>query len=395
MIIFTIKYSALSHISDILGFSKMRMSYKLILCVLVSVLMGSSGVYAQTYQTYKELGGSWYYYDDFQRHQSYDPSQKQEKLFLTLDRDFPEHAFLSFEVNSGTSLFIEDEILDQFTATTIVKYDLDSLFEASSHSKEFITILLYNRRYIKLSGTSVIFLKESDQGKSNEAKLRKSSNFKNTLLIFFFLVLCMLVYVKINHADIWRGYMNLGSLLSIKDSGDTIYKIRPFEKGALSMVLTYSMISATAIFGLSYLDGFRLIPLSLFSANNSFVLILNWLLLSVTFFTMAYFRYFLIKTFTRLFDFKGASRIHFYNHIKLLITLMITVVLVELVLIFGMQRLTFFSWFETIIVTLLIFKSILISLKLFRISSFRFFHLFSYLCATEIIPAIILVKITF
>ncbi len=371
------------------------MRYKSLLGFLIVCLASTSAVFSQPYQTHNQLDDGWYYFDDNQRHQSFDSSKQQQQIYLTLDQSFPKGAILQMAAVANTSVFIEGQVIDFITSNQILSYPLDSLFASSSSSGGQLTIMLFNSDNVAISGTEVIIPTTNLKNEYTAPIIRRNTDYLNTLLILILLTLVMFIYIKLSHADIWRGYMKWSRILSFKDQGDAIYNIRPFEKGMLTIVLGYATLGGTAIFGLFYLSEFLTYSSQHFQSDHVLLIISKWLGLVLLLFVLGYSKYFLIKSFTRLFDFKGASRIHFYNHIKISIMIVVILLLTQVVLIFGFHSTSLHGWIPQVTIGLLVVKSLLVSLKLIKISTYRIFHLFSYLCATEIIPAIIFVKITF
>lgn len=366
---------------------------------LISTVFISLGcfynTFGQEYQRYKDLDDNWYYFDDNQRHQSYEVSDKQREIFLTIDRSAPDSAHLKLVVGSKTSIFINSEIVDFMAYTGVLNYRIDSLFETHNIVGNQLTIMLQHAGDVKVVNSEIVRPIRWSEVATPKPYLRSETNHEDVLIVLMLIILSLFVYIKIGHGDIWRGYMKWSRILSLKDQGDNIYKMRPFEKGTLIIVFTYAVLGATAILGFFYLSSFSLPMATYFQAGGVLSVVLKWLILVLILLVFAYSKYFLVKSFTRLFDFKRASRIHFYNHIRMSMVILITLVVLELIIIYGFHKIMLFNWFTNAIVILLILKSILISMKLIKISTYRMFHLFSYLCATEIIPAIILVKITF
>lgn len=365
------------------------------LSLIIVLLISTNAVFSQQYQLHKKLNKNWYYLDDNDQHQSFAPSNQQQKIYLSVDKSFPEGAVLNMLVNSNTSIFIDGRIVDFASSSQRISYSMDSLFSVYDVQLGQLIVTLFNPYNISVKQTTITRPYIDLEEEKSIPVLRNNANNLNVLLIFVLTILVMFTYIKLAHAEIWKGYMKWSRILSLKDQGDAIYKIRPFEKGALIIVLGYTLISATAIFGLFYLSEYLMLGSDYFDSGNIPLLIFKWLGLVLFLFVLAYSKYILIKMFTTLFDFKGASKIHFYNHIKISIVIVLALLLTELILIFGFRSTLLDDWIPHVIIILLVLKSLLVSVKLIKISSYRLFHLFSYLCATELVPAIVLVKITF
>ena len=371
------------------------MGQKLLLSILFVTLLASGKVNAQQFQTVKQVDDSWYYFDENQRHQSYKLPKTNSQLFLTIDRSQPDSAILQMQVNANTSIFVDKQIVSFTDRDELLSYSLDSLFVACEIDDEQMTIMLLNPNSVIVSNSKIIKPNFQLEKPNTIPNGRVDSSFENVMLILVLIILVLLAYVKRAHGDIWRAYMKWSRIPSLRDQGDAIYKMRPFEKGTLTITLVYALLGATCILGLFYLSDFSLPISAYFQSDYLSLIILQWLMLVLVLYILVFGKYLLVKTFTRLFDFKGASRIHFYNHVRISMVILICLLVIELIIIFGFQHVMLFGWLRNIMIILLLIKSLLVSLKLIKLSSYRMFHLFSYLCATEIIPAIILIKVTF
>ncbi|MEQ8424194.1 MAG: DUF4271 domain-containing protein, partial [Cyclobacteriaceae bacterium] len=96
----------------------------------------------------------------------------------------------------------------------------------------------------------------------------------------------------------------------------------------------------------------------------------------------------------RLFNFKEAIAPQFFNCIRLFFFIFtVSAIICVCYFVFKIQSPGAYSFLLGGIIFLLGVWIIVIGLKLLRRSPFRFFHLFSYLCASELIPIVILVKV--
>ena len=319
------------------------MGSKSLLSALFIVLASTHTICSRQYEVYKQ-------FDDNHREQSYELSKRQEKVFLTLDNGFPRPTALR--------VFIEGKVPSDILAKNTGVTTLVPLVK-----KEMPTPIP-----------------------------RKSSDHKNVLLILTLITLMVLAYIKITHVDIWKQYMKWSWIISLKDRAGIIYKFTPFERRSLLMVFAYALLSANAILGLFYFSTFSWKISAHFLHSNIFIAISKWFELVLFLLAIVFAKYVLINLFTRLFDLKKASRIHFYNHVRISMMMVSILLIVEFVVIFGFQNTLFTDWLEVFLIGIFILRSLLISIKLIKINTYRMFHLFLYLCATELIPTIVLVK---
>src|SRR5690606_18279278 len=98
----------------------------------------------------------------------------------------------------------------------------------------------------------------------------------------------------------------------------------------------------------------------------------------------------IIFSLTRLFDMRGMTRFHFFNWIRLLLVAIgaATVVLFMYYISHGDDP-GYYVVFLSVVIAVLVAWIVVAFFKLSGRTGHSIFHLFSYLCATEIIPLII------
>ena len=125
-------------------------------------------------------------------------------------------------------------------------------------------------------------------------------------------------------------------------------------------------------------------------------LLFSWLILSVLIFAILIVKSIIVFSFSRLFDFSEATTIQFFNFIRLIfLGNLLTGLLLIVYFIFGVAMRQYYANLFYIMSILLVFWIPIVFLKLLKRSSYSTFHLFSYLCATEIFPVVIVVKLLF
>lgn len=122
----------------------------------------------------------------------------------------------------------------------------------------------------------------------------------------------------------------------------------------------------------------------------------QWLKLSAIIFFMFLFKIVIIYSLTRLFGMRGMARFHFFNWIRLLLVVFgAATIILFIYFISRGDSADFFVIFLSLVVIALIGWIVVAFFKLSGRSGHSLFHLFSYLCATEIIPLLITVKVLF
>lgn len=223
---------------------------------------------------------------------------------------------------------------------------------------------------------------------------RKQDAFKNfsitasLLLIVFFTVL-----VRTN-TRLTIDYFNFVRLLSIQEREDTLLNSR-ISASVNILYYTFASLFSGLILLTIFHFGVREISLAEhFVISSVGVGFLQWLKVSFFIATVLISKYLVLQIFGSLFDFREATSLQFFNFIRLTFFILAMASLLCLsYFVFQVQDPGYYRFILNGITFIMLFWIIVVGLKLLRRTSFRFFHLFSYLCASEIIPIIILVKV--
>jgi hypothetical protein len=133
-----------------------------------------------------------------------------------------------------------------------------------------------------------------------------------------------------------------------------------------------------------------------FQATGFWMILWQWFKLSTIIFYVFLLKIMIIFLLTRLFAMRGMARFHFFNWVRLLLIVFgAAAILLFMYFISRGESPGFFVVFLSFIIITLVVWIVLAFFKLSGRSEHSMFHLFSYICATEIIPLLITVKVLF
>jgi hypothetical protein len=146
---------------------------------------------------------------------------------------------------------------------------------------------------------------------------------------------------------------------------------------------------------------FKFVPneyaLSTWFAPESFwKTVVLWLLTTLVIVGVFLIKIIIIFSLTRLFGLRGLARIHYFNWVRLL--LIVFGAASVIIFIYFISRGLSPGFFEVLlylVIGVLVAWTLIVFLKLNNKSEHSMFHLFSYICATEIIPLLITIKVLF
>lgn len=216
--------------------------------------------------------------------------------------------------------------------------------------------------------------------------------FRDFIFIATFVILMILLVIIRLNPKLASDYFSVTKIFSLRESEDSIVYTRITSSGNF---LFYGFSSLTLGFFLLLL--FRHLPQKEWVQVDSFQqALLYWLLLSAGVTVLFFGKMIVIYLFAALFNLRDVAGMQFFNWVRVLflsvggsITILISMVT---------MRSISTAWFQFFYAALGWLLMLWIVLAFFKIASkarIGLFHLFSYLCATEIIPSLIVLKILY
>lgn len=341
----------------------------------------------------KDFGNEWMFFDanrklplvrksDFEGntiHFSFDP-EIFENTYLAIDYPFP------------YSIFINESLFK--TAQKRILIDV----EKQISSQEKIDIIVYSEQMnpylLKTKGLQVI-------NKSSEPILqdvvivnpRERSAFDDFYLFSLITLFILFTIILVYYPRAFAEYFRIERALSSRELDENLLKTRPFTGINVSVYFFICFLLAQLIMSAVYLSS--IFPeRELFYADSLIQYLLNWVLLSVFLLIGLGLKYLLLSFFVNLFQLSGFLSSHFYNFLRLSLILTITLSLLLAVVYFGVYQYQeeVYDTFYQVILMGSIPISLVIYIKLMSAAAYKNLHLFSYICATELIPFVIILS---
>jgi hypothetical protein len=311
--------------------------------------------------------------------------KKSRTIYFGLDRKAL-GSHLVIHDRQSFALFINAKLSGQYRDSLTLRVDsLWSLYQG----KVFIGIHqehpIYSLKTVLISQTS----------KADFDNLPRSGNFfSDFVIIASLLLLAALIGLLRVNAGLTLDYLNVIKLFSLQDRDESTVASRI---GASINLFFFALISF--FLGLVLIIIFNIAPDRVqlagnFVFNSTLQTFLGWVLISTIILTLLATKLVLIASFSLLFGMRDSVRFQFFNFVRLLfVTAGLMACMSIVYFIFHSQRPSLFYNLLTIGGFFIIIGTLLLFLKLLARTSFPVFHLFSYLCATEIIPLMILGRV--
>ncbi len=292
------------------------------------------------------------------------------------------------------SLLADGQLLDIFSGDRWLS--IDSLYNAHGDS---VIYTLYNRPLHPYAiETEIYRLADSltaSQIRSEQVIIEgnEDSGLKNVLVASILITLAFGTILYYYYPRLSQEFFRLRRALSFRELDENLMKTRPLSIINISFYFLESMLAAWVIFLLiqyaEYDLRFRIFHFSGFW-NGMFV----WAQMVAAIFLLLFLKYFLVWSFRNLFRIRGFLNNHFYNYIRigLLFYMVMALILFVSVFTIGVSNPGFYSGWLIVLLVMFGLRILLIFFKLMNESSHTILHLFSYLCATELIPLLLVLS---
>lgn len=223
--------------------------------------------------------------------------------------------------------------------------------------------------------------------------LRKDTSFQDfvvtaVLVLFIFLVSVIRLNPKLS-----SDYFSITKIFSLRESEDDQFYYRMTSTNILFYLLTSMIFSLFFLLVGQFIDLLDEFNLQVGSYVDC---VLTWIKLSLIVLSLLFGKIVVTFAMALLFGAREVAGFHFMNFIRLALVSvgLLTLVLVIYFLLHG-QRIGFYNFLYTSLGWILVGWIILFFLKLVNRIRYSVFHLFSYICATEIIPVLLIIKVLY
>lgn len=310
-------------------------------------------------------------------------------FFLDLNRFSDYH--LDLNLPAGTSLLIENNLVFATRKPHDGIYSIDSLKQ--KYDKDEVLVSVFGRELqlgqlkTRIIDSNPAKLWNADQSIYTIVKrdIRSHTDF---FIVSILIVLTVVLLVRRVLKNVFFEYFSFQRAFSISPRSEGLFSIGVFSSANMMVLAMYAIVL-----------GFNMVVVSLgisdqFRAQDTMGLILISLGVSAVLMLLMIVKYFLVWVISEIFRLRKFHFIQYYDYIR--ITLFATAVFFILSIFNlstdGYYLLNYQNAFLGIVVLMLLMRPLFIFLKLNKLSGYKNLHLFSYICGTEIIPLIIILK---
>jgi hypothetical protein len=226
--------------------------------------------------------------------------------------------------------------------------------------------------------------------------VRPSTYFKDFVIVAGLVIIIVFLVISRLNPKLASDYFSVIRVFSLREGDDAQSNARLTGSTNIQFYISCSLLLGFYLMIIfHHLPGEYALPLY-FQGHSFGAVVWQWIRLSTVILGAFFLKILFIFLLTRLFGLRGMARIHFFNWVRLLLIVFggSSVILFIYFILRG-QSPGFFAVFLSLVVATLTAWVAVAFLKLNGKSEHSMFHLFSYICATEIIPLLITIKVLF
>jgi hypothetical protein len=336
----------------------------------------------------KDLRGEWKIFknDAYQPHDGSSTSA----IYFEINTDQFYKDKLVVESRRPFSLFLDRQLIAQRTR---IAWSLDSLSKITGKS---VLSFAVHQSPISPDLTTVLQSSASVASEDDSLLQRPSYSFRDFAITGILVLLVLMIAIVQMNPKLASDYFSVTKIFSLRDSDEgQVYSRITSSTNILFYVL------CSLILGFYLVVIFHFVPqrfplASAFYSDEFLGALYQWLQLSAIILGVFFLKIALIYALTFLFGTPEVVGFHFFNWVRVLLVTfgLLTGILAFYFIVHG-QRATFFSFLFFLIPWISGGFIVLILMKLSVRARQSLFHIFSYICATELIPFLITLKVLF
>jgi hypothetical protein len=343
----------------------------------LSVLVGND----QEFQVEKDFKAEWKIIADG-KFENYN-GQKATTVFVPIDLSKTESTFLQIKSEEDVNIFINSYLVAK-AKTILLK--TDSLKE--KHGDKFL-LSVYQKGGIEDLSVQLVSFKKIDPDFN---PLRPSNSFSNFILIATLLLCIFFTALLRTNTQLTLDYFNVIKLFSTRNTRDDAqFVLRITSSPNLVFYVFCGLLTSLALLiaarfsadGLSFLTDLQ---------KNTGWYLMEWIIVALVVSLLFIIKLGFVGLWVKLFGWKrDTAGFQFFNFIRMWVLALIVMGTIS-VLCFSIGLNVNYYTLIKCFCTMLAIGVLLIYLKLLARDEIGAFHLFSYLCASEIFPLVILIK---
>ena len=346
---------------------------------------------AQDYSMVKDLKSEWQVY----KGERYVPfatnGGKIKTIYFSLEPSKFGGNVLRVVSNEPFSIFINGQLFT--TQKTFLDLPIDSLQQTFATP---VLLMGIHQEKIREGGLQTLILSRSPIAQTASEMPMRFSSFRDFVIVGMLILVSILIVVVQLNPKLASDYFSIIKMFFMREGEDSqVYSRITNSINILFYVYCSLMIGYYLMIIFRFIPSQYVVALGFQSDTFGGAMFL-WIKLSAIILAIVFFKVVLVYCLSVMFGLTEIAGIHIFNWIRLLLVVFgILTLLLFLYFILHGQNANFHIILLKIISWLLVGWMFLIILKLSKRMSHSMFHLFSYICARELIPLLITIKVLY
>ncbi|HZB14671.1 MAG TPA: DUF4271 domain-containing protein [Chryseolinea sp.] len=347
---------------------------------------------AQDHSIVKDLKSEWQVYKG-ERYVPFATNESDIKtIYFSLEPSKLGDGVLRVSSNEPLTIFINGQLFT--TRSTRFDLPIDSLQKIFPAPVLLVGI---HQEKIRAGGLQTLILARSPELSKPEVEVpMRFSSFRDFVIVGMLILVSVLIVVVQLNPKLASDYFSIIKMFFMREGEDS----QMYSRITSSINILFCMYCSLMI-GYYLMIIFRFIPSHYvvalgFQADTFGSAMFLWIKLSAIILAIVFLKVVLVYCLSIMFGLTEIAGIHIFNWIRLLLVVFgILTILLFLYFILHGQNENFHIVLLKVISWLLVGWMFLIILKLSKRMTHSMFHLFSYICATELIPLLITIKVLY
>jgi hypothetical protein len=360
--------------------------------LLVFVLsVGMSIAVAQEYVVTKDLQREWKVF----RNNTYEPFQKVDKarsVFFSVEASKFSDSYLLIESFAPFTIFINGQLAESSEGSLRLKIDsLNNIFHGSVWQ-----VSIFQEKIKAGSLKTLIESKVPQDALAIEMLPLRISSFRDFAIIGVLILMIVLIVITQLNPKLASDYFSVAKIFSVREGEEPQTYSRITSSINILFYVYSSLMLAYYLMIIFHFLPSQYRAAMVFQSSTFWEAVMHWLQLSLIVLALFFVKIVLIYGLSFIFGMGQIGGFHFFNWVRLLLGVFgVLSIVVFLYFITHGQREGFYFFFLSTMAWVLASWIVLIVLKLWRQIDRSLFHLFSYICATELIPFLITLKVLY
>lgn len=360
-----------------------------VLLIILLVAIGLVGECHDPFVLKKDLNENWQVFIG-DTYSAYDDEETVHTIYFSVNANHFRGDYLVLANDLPFSVFVNGKLIADEKLN--VAFSIDSLKRTISTSALFFSI--HQEEEVNPSAlTTTIQTKTvaTSEQYAGDHPLKRETFFRDFVITSVLILVIFLTSTVRLNPRLSSDYFSVSKIFSLRDNDDDDQLYNRLTSGNILFYFFTSLILAFFIIVIGQFIGIGIPAIKVNGYGEGW---LTWVRLSTIIFGFLFVKMIIIYLMASLFGIRDVSGFHFFNFTRLLLVSIgsLTLVIAVYYILNGQQKGFYFFLYE-FVSWILIGWIILFFLKLTNRAQRSVFHLFSYICATEIIPFLLIVKV--